>query len=247
MAYESMKNIMFRQTITQVSTEQKEALGTLRILDDGRKFRYCENGAGALIPGQVVMGPAVIGNHTGIAVVANVAVGAKSIQVTLGATEVTENQYAGGFLQILNATAPADEGYQYKIATHPAAALSTAVTLYLDEPVVRAIPSAGTTVSLVPNRFKNVIETTGVTVVPSGIAVCNVPASTATVRQYFWAQSGGEGIAKGNATATTVGRMIAPGAAGTVELATALTNTVIGIARASTVDGQATGVLLFLD
>ena len=247
MAYEGIKTQMFRQTITSVSTEQKEALGTLRILDDGRKFRYCENGAVALVPGVCVMPPALAANHTDEACAAAVAVGAKSITITLGATAATADAYAGGYIQVQEATAAGDIGHQYKIATHPAADASTNLTVYLDEPVVRAIIVAGTTLSLVHSRFKNVVVTTGDSVVPAGITVCNVPASTATVRQYFWAQSGGDAIALCNAEVAAVGNMVAPEANGTVGLATAFTDTVIGIARAAGVDTEATSVLLFLD
>lgn len=246
MAYEGIKTQMFRQTITSVSTEQKEALGTLRILDDGRKFRYCENGEVALVPGVCVMPPALEADHTDEACAAAVAVGAKSITITLGAEAVAADVYAGGFIQINDAAADADRGYQYKIATHPAADLSTDLIVYLDEPVVRAIPDTAE-LSLVHSRFKNVVVTTGITVVPSGITVCNVPASTATVRQYFWAQSGGEGVAIGDGNTAAIGTMICPGAAGVVRLAADTNSTIIGIARAGTIDTEATSVLLFLD
>ena len=49
MAFEGLKTQMFRHSILETSTTQKEALGTLRILDDGRKFRYAKNGASALV------------------------------------------------------------------------------------------------------------------------------------------------------------------------------------------------------
>ena len=241
MAFESMKNHMFSQSIMSTSTEQKEALGTLRVLDDGRKFRYCKNGAVALIPAVCVMPPTGEANHTNQAIPAAVAVGAKEMKITLGATLATADQYAGGYILINDAAADVDRGHQYKIARHAAHAGGGDLTVYLDEPVIKAIPDTAEA-TLVPSMYRNVVVTTGVDTPAAGVTVCNVAANA-----YFWAQSGGEGAALGDANTAAVGRMVTPGAAGVVRLAAGLNNHIIGVTRYATVNTDVYALLLQID
>ena len=245
MAYEGIKTQMFRQTITQTSTEQKEALGTLRILDDGRKFRYCKNGADALRAGVVVMPLALVANHTAEDLAAAVKVGDKKITITLGDTAVDANVYAGGYVQFHNtAVDGGGDGHQYKIATHPAAIAQASLTLQLDEPIVHNTVAAGTTLSLVHNRFKDVAVTDGVEAAVSGVTVCQVAANA-----YFWAQVSGDGLALGNATTAAAGEMISCAASGAVQKANASTgdSTIMGFARGATVNGNHTPIVLTLE
>lgn len=210
MSFEGLKTQMFRQPVTAASNEQKEALGTLRILDDGRKFRYAKNGAAALTPGLLVMAPLVVADHVNIAT-AGAAAGALKITVTLGGTGVTEDQYAGGFLQVNDAVAAADLGFQYRIVSHPAADAAGTLVLTLDEPIVKDI-AATAEVSLIGNPYANVVVTTGAAVRPVGLAPTNVAAG-----QYFWAQTGGlaNGICAG---ASTLGSNLVPAAGGKLDI-----------------------------
>ena len=97
---EPMK-LMFSQSIYQCSSVRKEQIGALRIMGDGRKFRYAKNGAVALITGVPTAAPDIVANHESVAPTANVAVGATTVTVTLGATAATADQYAGGFAQVI--------------------------------------------------------------------------------------------------------------------------------------------------
>ena len=201
MANEGLKNLMFRQALQETSTVAKEALGTLRITDDGRKFRYAKNGAAALVGGNAVMAPAVVAHHINMAVVANVAAGKTSVTVTLGATAVTANQYAGGFLQI---NAGAGIGHQYKVASHPAHAGTGNLVVTLEEPVTLALASATSKASLIQNPYAAVVVTTGANVNVVGVAPYAVPASA-----FFWVQTGGLAAAEINGTPAVASNLFA--------------------------------------
>lgn len=179
-------------------------LGTKAFTDDGRVFRYACAGGVSLVPGKLQQSPAQVSNHLGIAVQAAAAVGATSVSVTLGATAATANQYAGGTMVV---TATPGQGYTYKIKSHPAASLSTTLTLTLEDPIVVALTTSST-VSLMANPYNGIIvNPTTATGSPVGVAVTAV-----TNAQYGWLQVGGA-VACLNDTGTTVGLGVAPSAA----------------------------------
>ncbi|MBW2637238.1 MAG: hypothetical protein JRC86_06920 [Deltaproteobacteria bacterium] len=77
-----MKKGGFSQGIFEVSASQKEALGTLRILEDGRKFHYAKAGAGALTAGNMGIAAAIAAEVTNQAMGAAVALGAQTLTYT---------------------------------------------------------------------------------------------------------------------------------------------------------------------
>src|SRR4051812_46543217 len=95
-----------------VTTTTREAeVGQVMATRDGRLFRYVKNGAVAMTVGNVQQAPAQITNHQQLVPTAT-AVGSRTIQVALGATAVTANQYAGGWA-IIDTTPGL--GYAYPI------------------------------------------------------------------------------------------------------------------------------------
>src|SRR5437773_343778 len=66
-------------------------LGERMVTKDGRSFRYCLNGAVALVAGNVIQAAAQIPNHLALTPVA-ASIGDTSITVALGATAATANQ-----------------------------------------------------------------------------------------------------------------------------------------------------------
>jgi len=151
---------------------------------DGRVFRYCKAGATALVAGKVYDGPAAEANHTNIAVVTGTA-GAKTITVTLGATAVTANQYAGGVIVINDVTG---EGQTFTIKSHPAAdaSASLVVTLDDDETIVTALTTSSQA-TLVANQYNGlVIHATTEVAIPVGVAHTAITAG-----QYGWVQTHG--------------------------------------------------------
>lgn len=135
-----------------------ELLGGGDLGSDLRKFRLAKNGAVALVAGRLLQSSLPIADHANMAVAA-AAVGATTITVTLGATAVVANQYAGGYVYVNDAGADVTtEGYMYRVQSHPAADLSTAVVLTLaaDTPIKIAL-TANSQLTLLANPYSGVL------------------------------------------------------------------------------------------
>lgn len=186
-------------------------LGARIETSDGRAFRYAKAGAVALVPGHLLQAPAEITNHQSCAV-ASAAVGATKITVTLGATAVTANQYAGGWLVENNAAG----GHAYLIKSHPAADLSTACVFTLEDPIIAAMTNATTTVDLVLSPYAGVLDNpASASSAPVGVAVTPITAT-----YYGWIQVAGPAAILSDG-GSTVGTNVSAsnGTAGAVEAA----------------------------
>ena len=173
----------WNQGIMDVSSTRKEMLGQRRETPDGRVFRYARAGAAALGAGKIGQAPAYIANHCELSCAA-AAIGDNVVNVTLGATAVTLNQYRDGYLLVNKGTGI---GYTYHIESHAAAALSTAVDICLSDTIQVALVASGTSeVSLHYNKFDLVTQSTTQTLVPVGAAPRVVP-----INYYYWVQTGG--------------------------------------------------------
>lgn len=176
----------FAQGLFTQSSTAKEILGTVRRTQDGRTYRYCKAGASALSAGKLNCLESLDAtwvNEAGVAT-AGVAIGSKSMTLTITAAgaAITENQFAGGYLQINDATG---EGNQYLIQSNSAVALSgTSITITLAEPIRVALTSSSE-FTLVSNPGWKVVETATLKP-PVGVAPIPVTAS-----YFFWNQTGG--------------------------------------------------------
>lgn len=224
-----------------ISTTTREAeLGAQLCTRDGRVFRYVKNGAVAMVVGNVQQAPAQITNHQQLVPTAT-AVGSRTIQVALGATLASANQYAGGWA-IIDTTPGL--GYAYPISSHPAAAQSAnlVVTLPADATVQVALTTSSR-VSLVPNPYNGVIQSpvTTLTGVVVGVAVAPLAAS-----EYGWVQISGPGAVLVAGTPGVGLAVVVPAtAAGAVVIDGAASATkVIGSMMVTGVDGKVQGVLL---
>jgi hypothetical protein len=160
-------------------------LGALAHGKGGRKFRYVKAGGATLVAGNCIQAPAQVANHYGCAVAANAAIGDLLVNVTLGNTLATANQYAGG--QLVVDTTPG-EGYAYQISANTAAAGNGAIVVTLSEPLQIALTSAGSKVTLVPNPYNMVIQAPVTTLTGAVVGVAVYPITTL----YFgWVQVGG--------------------------------------------------------
>jgi len=177
-------------------------LGQKKEFVDGRIYRLAKNGAAEAAVGKLLIQGDEVANHVGITPTA-AAIGARKVTVTLGATLATANQYQDGFLVIRTT------GKSYKIKSHPAAALSTALVVELYDPLDVAL--AGTEeADLVANPYNGlVIAVTDQADIPRGI-----PIITVTAAYYFWLQTKGpcaclmdENITRGKAV--TAGTSVA--------------------------------------
>lgn len=215
---------------------------------DYREFVLVQNGAVALVAGNLIQGPASIGaNHTGMAVVSNAAIAATQITVTLGGTAVSANQYQGGFAVI---SAGTGLGQTLRIASHPAQSNTTGnVVLTLEDPLSVAITSSTSKVSLTLNpygsQFGAALGTHGVIISPTtstgpsiGVTVSPIPATSTSVLSYGFIQCRGA-VACLNDANTAIGLDVMPSSsvAGAVLTYVVATRNRVGT---STVAGETT-------
>lgn len=165
------------QTSTDASLET--LVGTRFDTSDGRELILVQAGASAVVPGKLYQDAAMVANHVNMAVTAYTAysnngnVPAK-VTVTLGATAVTANQYAGGFL-IVNDNA--GEGQTLRIASHPAADASASLVVTLEDGPTTAITTASEA-TLVPAHGNGVIVfPTTATGAVCGVSLYDIAAS----------------------------------------------------------------------
>lgn len=212
-----MKRTGWAQGIYQQSATQKEMLGAERITADGRKFRYCRNGATALAAGIPTVAAAAVANNINCAPAVAAAVGDTVIQITIGNTAVTADQYKDGYIQ---GNSAGGIGMQYRIVSHNAAAGNGIVTVQLADPILVALVVATSKVSFIGNPFAAVVVGAA-----AGLFV-GVPPIAVTAYYYFWNQVGGVCTALVD-NAVAVGSELAVGTA-TFGIATAYTTQVCG-------------------
>lgn len=210
------------QDLRETSTTQLQELGSVGRTSDGRRFVYAKAG-GVLAPGKLAVAEAIAANHTNIAVAANAAIGATSVTVTLGATDATENQYAEGYLVAYDSTGA---GINYKISGHPAATGSTQLVVKLEEPLIVALTSAASKVSLVKHTAKDVTHST---TLGTAVGVPNVAVASGS---YAWLQTYGTCSVLADGTPTKgYGLIQSTGTAGALAVASAATDQVVGVAQ----------------
>lgn len=205
----SHREMISEQGIMQESETQKLPLGAKLELADGRIFRYCKNGAVALAAGKAVQSVIVATERDdAINAAAAVAIGAKSFAFTAVGT-ITADLFAEGFAHIVNDTG---KGLQYKIKGNTAATAGNDCTIELYDPIVTAL-AATTDVILSSSQYA------GLLLAADDLSyLVGVPTIPVTALYYFWAQSGGVGMALQNGStgvATTEREVYADVAGGT--------------------------------
>lgn len=169
------------------STTQGSAyLGQEAITSDGKKFRYGKNGTGsgtALVAGQLQQQAVISSNHvnrTGVTTVA----GQQTVTFAVGATLVSSNQYAQGYL-VVNAGTGAGQALQ--ISGNTAAAQSGSPTVNLADAIITATAVSDSKFSLIPHPYSAVIQSSSTLA-----AGCAGVAMTALAdASYGWFQTGG--------------------------------------------------------
>lgn len=158
-------------------------LGTELILNDGRRFRFALNGASAGAQGKVAQQGALTANHVGLSVAAAASVGDTTVQVTLGATALTEDQYRDGYLVIEDA---AGQGAVYSITKHAAVASAGTFTVPLNQTVIKALTTSSKA-SLVKNPYDGVIIHPS----PPTLALVGAWQTDLAAATYGWLQTKG--------------------------------------------------------
>lgn len=182
-----IKKAGFYQGIYEVSVHQKESLGTLRITQDGRKFRYARAGAALDAGKMAVSAQAVSANYVNQTLTVGVAVGESSLLfVAGGSVTLAENFFSGGYFHVNDGVG---EGHQYEIEGNAAVNADTDVFITLRDPV-RVALTTGSDCTLVHSPWNQVQESTVEENLPAGIAPVAVPSA-----YYYWAQTGGPAVA----------------------------------------------------
>lgn len=219
---------------------------------DGREFMLVQNAGTALTAGVVVQGPAAQANSAGLspatisttsystAYPIAAAIGGKVIQIATGATAVLANRFQGGYLNVVEGTGI---GQTMKIASHPAAAITAALAITLEDKFTIATSTDSRfTLSINPyGSLKGTDYTTdGVIISPAttltglvlGVTCYPIPASTATVPSYGFIQTKGlVAVLAGDTTALGRDVMVPDSTAGRVISYAVANGTRVGVAH----------------
>jgi len=247
------------QDLNTWSTTKQVQYGAIGQTEDGRVFRYVSLGGTTTVgPGLLVQAAVGKTNSTALAIpavgtggqaTANLATGSTLLVVTNGATAVTQDEFAEGFLEVLQTSGTNEGPVKYRIRGNSAAAASTGyIQVYLAEPLRNPeVLVAGTdTVNLWTSPFQAVVTTTTVNI-PIGVTVTQA-VNSSTVTNYGWVQCKGfaEGINDGSSV--VIGNTVGPSTttAGYIGLAVAATKPAIGWAGVTASTGGA-GNSIFLN
>jgi len=175
MANSPMKRAGFSQGIYQTSSARKEVLGTLRMLQDGRKFRYARAGAAALAAGKLGVAAAINADHVNEADNTSAVIGQKLLTLTVTAgTAIAADELKGGAFQTNDETG---EGYSYIIESNTAISGSgTSIAITLEEGIKVALVAATSEITLVHNPWNDTNESTTIGT-PAGVPLVVVPIS----------------------------------------------------------------------
>ncbi len=192
--------LQFTQDVTETSLVKKEILGALRILADGRAFRYARAGSGGVLAGTLLMAPKSAAGFTDHAATAT-KTGDRVLSLTLGA-DVTENAFEDGYLLVCEGPGA---GVQRRILANAAAPAGADVIVTLAEPLGVEL-SASSLITLVPSPWAGLSASGQEENVPAGVASCDAGEG-----RYLWVQTGGPCLCL-SSDAAAVGTMMVPGA-----------------------------------
>ena len=237
-----MKQRGFAQGIFDASSVKKEELGTLRVGQNGKSYRYARAGATDLAAGVFTVGVATAAAHQNEAITAAVAIGTRNLTVTVTAgTAIVADEFQGGEFLICDGTG---QGHSYEIDSNTAISASgTEINLSLKRPIKVALDTTSE-FTLFRNPFYGAIVSTTLTLPLIGVTPCAV-----TANYYFWAQRTGLCSCIEDTTTTVAGNPCQQGnaVAGTVEVAAAHTIHKIGISLYAAAATESTAVWLMLE
>jgi len=234
--------LLTQSGILDVGTTQLHPLGQEGTDEIGRTFRYAK--AGGTVPaGQIVIAAANVANHVGARATNSAAIGDEVIEVTVGATAVTEDQYKGGLIVI---NAGTGLGQQFRIKGNTAAASAGTTKVYIDGAVKVALATADSKAHLYPNKFNGVTTSATLAFRRVGVAVRALANG-----EYGWLQTTGVAGVLVEGAAVAIADPVIPSAttAGAVEgIGTAaVTDQVVGVAIQAGTTAQYVGIDLNLE
>jgi len=193
-------------------SSQKHMLGCILDMNDGRRFRYCENGGTELAVALVNQSAVGTANWQNQAQTNGSAwsVGDKTVTVVL-ATTGAAHQFAEGYLTTEDGTG---EGYMYlikdnKVGTDNATSGYDISIDIADVGGIRVATATTSEVTVTLNKYKDVVV---FPTDPTGVCV-GVNLVTVSANYFFWAQTRGPCPVKTDGTDDiVVGDMVAVGA-----------------------------------
>ncbi len=190
--YQESPAQMFVQGLYEESATKKHKLGTIRTLDDGRKFVYCSATAAAIAAGVALSKAQAVQACTIAAADALInVVGAKKVTFTLTGTP-TLNLYEDGYAVITSGTG-IGEIYKIRGNTADDNPASGRCTFFLYDGLKTAHLAADTTVSVYQNPYKSLLINPAVAneAATTQETVMGVTIRPVTASYYFWAQTWG--------------------------------------------------------
>lgn len=243
---------------TTTTTKQVE-YGAVGVTEDGREFRYVQyGGTTTIVPGVLLQAAVATANATGLTITAagtsvqttaSLLAGSPFLVLTNSSTAVTQDEFAEGFLEVVQTSGSNEGPILYRIKGNTAAAATTGyIQVYLatDEPLRNAQTLvAGTdTANLWTSPYQGAIITTTVNA-PIGLTV-NQVVNSSTTTNYGWVQTKGRAVALQDASTITIGDTVGPSTttAGYVGLAVAATKPAIGWSLVTSSTGGASAGLM---
>lgn len=184
----NLKQASWAQGIYEVSSTQLERLGTLRILRDGRKFRYMQSGA-AITIGKAVEGSAItVANLTAQALPTTSAAALTLTYTAGGAVTYVANYFRDGYLQVTEGTGL---GQNLAIEASGAVAAGTEIALTLQDALPVALNNADSKGTLMSSAYNYGITAATITNPIIGITQYAFGAAA----RFGWVQTGGPAVA----------------------------------------------------
>jgi hypothetical protein len=182
--------VMYQQGLFAQSAAKKHKLGTIRELDDGRKFIYCLNTAAQIAAG-ICVSKAVTPQDCTVAAADVAAVGDRKVTVTLTGTP-TLNQYQDGWL-LIKAGAGIGEMYKIRGNTVDDTPASGHVTLYLYDSIKTLWVLGNTTIAIHVTPYHEVLINPAVANgdATTGERILGITTRIVAASKYFWAQTWG--------------------------------------------------------
>lgn len=171
------------QSIHEVTAVQNFELNASREI--GRcKYRYGLIGAVDIALGVLCQAPVPAAVHHDLVPSASYAAGVRLVELTLGAADITLNEYAGGRLHVNDGTG---QGQVKKILSHPAALSGATCVFTLVDPLTTALDTANSLCAITRNPYNQAIIHPS----PPTSQLLGVPVAAMAATRFGWFQTRG--------------------------------------------------------
>ena len=187
------------------SNVQQHNMGAIAVAPNGDAYRYTRiiSTGTDLIAGHLHTALAGEANHLNRALGAAAAVGATSVEVAVGGTQVDANEYDEGTLSF-NDVSP--EGEFYTVRSHDASAAGSEDVTVNIAPNLRTAATTSSQVELIRNPWNNPAISQLITTRATGVAVQDWDVSVAN---FGWLKTRGVAAVLQDTTASTIGQLVA--------------------------------------